>query len=82
MRGAHLTFGRRGVTHTVGIPGAGIYYTSRVGCHSGFHSAHIEKPIDLQSQARANTVAILALLALAIFMVLVIAIIVGWAIGH
>ena len=82
MRGAHLTFGRRGVTRTVGLPGTGIYYTSRAGYHSGFHSAHIETPIDLQSQTRANTVATLALLALAIFMVLAIAIIVGSAIGH
>ena len=28
VRGAHMTFGRRGVRRTVGIPGTGIYYTS------------------------------------------------------
>jgi hypothetical protein len=31
MRGAHVTLGHRGVTRTVGIPGTGIYYTSRSG---------------------------------------------------
>jgi hypothetical protein len=65
MLGAHLTFGRRGVTRTVGIPGTGIYYTSRSGYHSGFHSAHAETPIDAQTQARANTAATLAVLAIA-----------------
>jgi len=39
VRGAHLTFGRRGMTRTVGIPGTGIYYTSRSGYHTGYHSA-------------------------------------------
>lgn len=29
VRGAHVTFGRRGVTRRVGIPGTGIYSTSR-----------------------------------------------------
>ncbi len=40
VRGAHVTLGRRGVTRTVGIPGTGIYYTSRSGYHTGVHSAH------------------------------------------
>ena len=35
VRGAHVTFGRRGVTRTVGIPGTGIYYTSRTRYHTG-----------------------------------------------
>jgi hypothetical protein len=39
VRGAHVTFGRRGVTRTVGIPGTGVFYTSRSGHHSGAHSA-------------------------------------------
>jgi hypothetical protein len=38
VRGAHVTFGRRGVTRTVGIPGSGVFYTSRSGHHSGAHS--------------------------------------------
>jgi len=37
-RGAHITFGRRGVTRTVGIPGSGIYWTDHVGRHTGLHS--------------------------------------------
>ncbi len=37
LRGAHVTVGRRGVTRTVGIPGSGIYYTSRSGHHTGVH---------------------------------------------
>ena len=38
VRGAHVTFGRRGVTRTVGIPGTGVFYTSRSGHHTGAHS--------------------------------------------
>jgi Protein of unknown function (DUF4236) len=82
MRGAHLTMGRRGITRTIGIPGTGIYYTSRSGCHTGFHSAHVETPIDPQTQARANTVASLAVLALALFIVLAIGVIIGFSISY
>jgi hypothetical protein len=39
VRGAHVTVGKRGVTRTVGIPGSGIFYTSRNGYHTGVHSA-------------------------------------------
>ncbi|HET7035080.1 MAG TPA: DUF4236 domain-containing protein [Thermomicrobiaceae bacterium] len=39
MRGAHVTLGKRGITKTFGIPGTGIFYTSRHGYHSGAHSA-------------------------------------------
>jgi hypothetical protein len=72
MRGAHVTFGHRGVTHTVGIPGTGIYYTSRSGQHTGYHSAHTETPVDPVAQHTAERVAgilvvgIIGLLALAI----------------
>jgi Protein of unknown function (DUF4236) len=38
MRGAHITIGTRSVTRTVGIPGSGVFYTSRAGYHSGVHS--------------------------------------------
>jgi Protein of unknown function (DUF4236) len=33
--GTHVTFGTRGVTRTKAIPGAGLYYTSRAGHHTG-----------------------------------------------
>lgn len=39
VRGAHLTFGRRGVTKTVGLPGTGLFYTSPAGHHTGVHTA-------------------------------------------
>jgi Protein of unknown function (DUF4236) len=39
VRGAHATFGRRGITRTVGIPGTGVFYTSRSGHHTGAHTA-------------------------------------------
>src|ERR1700720_1433103 len=39
-RGAHMMVGRWSVTRTVGIPGTGIYYTSRNGHHSGVRWAH------------------------------------------
>jgi hypothetical protein len=37
VRGAHMTFGRSGARRTVGIPGTGIFYTSRTGNHTGVH---------------------------------------------
>jgi hypothetical protein len=40
IRGAHLTINCRGVTRSAGIPGTGIYYTSRSGRYTGVHSAH------------------------------------------
>lgn len=39
VRGAHVTVGRRGVTRTVGLPGTGIFYTSRSRKHTGVHSS-------------------------------------------
>jgi len=39
VRGAHVTVGRRGVTRTVGIPGTGVFYTSRTGRQTALHSA-------------------------------------------
>ncbi|HJU09301.1 MAG TPA: DUF4236 domain-containing protein [Candidatus Binataceae bacterium] len=82
MRGAHLTLGPRGVTRTIGIPGTGIYYTSRSGHHTGFHSSHVETPIGPQSQARADTFANLAMLAIAALIVLAIGMVIGSAMGH
>jgi Protein of unknown function (DUF4236)/zinc-ribbon domain len=39
MRGAHITLGRSGIRRTVGLPGTGLFYTTRNGWHSGIHSA-------------------------------------------
>lgn len=38
VRGAHVTVGRRGMRRTIGIPGTGVFYTSRSGHHSGVHT--------------------------------------------
>ena len=54
VRGAHVTVGRTGITRTVGLPGSGIYYTSRSGYHSGFHSAHGEPPLAPSEQGLAD----------------------------
>ena len=82
MRGAHLTFGNGGVTRTVGIPGTGLYYTSRTGRHSGLHSAHTEGPLDANTQARAHSVATIALLAITLGIVLGVGMLIGFAIGR
>jgi hypothetical protein len=54
VRGAHVTFGRAGVTKTVGLPGTGIFYTSRQGTHTGYHSAKHEAPVTPDVQANAD----------------------------
>ena len=46
VRAAHVTVGRRGITRTVGIPGTGVFYTSRRGRHTGVHSAHARRAAD------------------------------------
>ena len=43
-RGAHVTVGRRGVRRTVGVPGTGLFYTSRSGHHTGVHNAANRRP--------------------------------------
>ena len=45
VRGAHVTVGRHRVTRTVGLPGTGLFYTSRSGYHSGYHSAVSDRPM-------------------------------------
>src|SRR5271170_70209 len=68
VRGAHVTVGKGGVTRTVGIPGSGIFYTSRTGYHSGVHSAHRET-LNSESarhrKAKANFVMAAIILAIA-----------------
>jgi hypothetical protein len=54
VRGAHVTVGRRGVTRTIGLPGTGVFYTSRAGLHSGYHSAHADAPLTPDQQAAAD----------------------------
>jgi Protein of unknown function (DUF4236) len=44
IRGAHVTFGKRGITRTVGLPGTGVFYTSREGWHSGVHTHALASP--------------------------------------
>jgi hypothetical protein len=45
VRGAHVTLGPKAITKTVGLPGTGVFYTSRSGSHSGVHSAHSSSPL-------------------------------------
>ncbi|MBF6561414.1 MAG: DUF4236 domain-containing protein [Candidatus Binataceae bacterium] len=79
MRGAHVTFGHRGVTRTVGLPGTGIYYTSRAGYHSGVHSAHTDAPIEPLRQAAAHRIGGFIALALIVLVALAIGIAIGIA---
>ncbi len=65
VRGAHLTLGAGGMTKTVGLPGTGIYYTSRSGYHSGFHSAHADAPRTPEDQAKADRGAEIILIVIA-----------------
>jgi hypothetical protein len=82
MRGAHVTVGRSGVTRTVGIPGTGLYYTSRSGQHTGMHSAHTETPIDSRTQARADSIGTLGLMAVVLVIVLGIGMLIGSSVSH
>lgn len=54
IRGAHVTVGPTGVTKTVGLPGTGIFYTSRNGMHTGYHSAKQDAQVTPDEQAAAN----------------------------
>ncbi len=70
-----MTLGPRGVQRTIGVPGSGIFYTSRSGYHSGFHSAHVENPIAPERQAVADRTAeaLMALAALVLVALVVVA---------
>lgn len=82
VRGAHVTFGRNGVTRTVGIPGTGLYYTSRSGRHTGFHSAHTETEVDDATRQRADRAAGFILFAVLIAIALLIGIAIGSVASH
>ena len=79
MRGAHVTLGHSGVTRTVGLPGTGIYYTSRSGYHSGIHSGHTEGPMGQSAQTVAGGIIGLAMLGIVVVVVLAIGIAIGAA---
>ncbi len=64
VRGAHVTFGHGRVTRTVGIPGSGLYWTSRTGHSTGFHSAHVEAPVTPAVQRAAHVSATAAVLTI------------------
>jgi hypothetical protein len=80
VRGAHVTFGRAGVTKTVGLPGTGIFYTSRQGRHTGYHSANHEAPVAPAVQGDADrraertmgfiVLAVISVVILAVFLLL------------
>jgi hypothetical protein len=39
VRGAHVTLGSTGIRKTIGLPGSGLFYTSKQGWHTGAHTA-------------------------------------------
>ncbi len=72
VRGAHVTLGRRGVTKTVGLPGTGIFYTSRHGLHTGYHSAHSDVPLTPDAQKVATRQAEVRLFVVAVILVAIV----------
>ncbi|HYB90685.1 MAG TPA: DUF4236 domain-containing protein [Candidatus Binataceae bacterium] len=82
VRGAHVTIGGTGIRKTVGIPGTGIYYTSRRGYNSGLHSAHIESPISEQQQAAAHRAAFVIAIIVIMGLALLAGVVIGSALGH
>jgi hypothetical protein len=67
VRGAHITIGRRGITRTVGLPGTGVFYTSRIGLYSGYHSAADRAPFATRRQQRASDRHVESVIALVLF---------------
>ncbi len=82
MRGAHMTFGKTGVRRTIGIPGTGIYYTSHSGYHTGFHSAHVETPIDADRQAAVDRGAQITMVIVAIGLALLAGVLISSMFGN
>jgi hypothetical protein len=81
MRGAHVSVGSRGVTRTVGLPGTGIYYTSRSGYHSGVHSDHMHAPASGTAPPTEHHVMGCATIAIIILVTLVIGVAIGASMG-
>ena len=75
VKGAHVTLGRTGVRKTVGVPGTGVYFTSRSGHHTGVHTGqpfHAASP-PLNGPAQVlHAVAVTGLLALIFLLVVTI----------
>lgn len=49
-----MTLGRGRVTKAVGLPGTGLFYTSRQGTHTGYHSAKHDALVTPDMQAAAD----------------------------
>ena len=81
MRGAHVTLGNRGVTRTLGLPGTGIYYTSRSEYHSGVHSAHADTPVAQPAQANVGRIIGFVMIAAIVAVALAIGIKIGAVLG-
>ena len=73
IRGAHVTVGPTGVTKTVGLPGTGIFYTSRQGTHTGYHSAKHDAPVAPDEQAAADRRAGLTIILVVLSAILLVA---------
>jgi Protein of unknown function (DUF4236) len=75
VKGAHVTLGRTGIRKTIGVPGTGVYYTSKSGHHSGAHTGqpfHAAAP-PLNGRAQAlHAVAVIGLLALILLLIVTI----------
>jgi len=66
VRGAHVTVGRRGVTRTIGIPGSGIFWTSRTGTQTGVHSAADARPASASAVVLAIAIVVVALVVIVV----------------
>jgi hypothetical protein len=80
IRGAHLTIGRGGLRWATGFPGSGWFWTSRIGLHSGYHSASLSTPKTTSAQQAAadGHVERAILGALFVTVLIVCAALVGW----
>ena len=73
VRGAHVTLGGDRITKTVGLPGTGIFYTSRQGTHTGYHSARHDAPVTPDVQAAANRSAERTIVVIVLSVILLVA---------
>jgi len=72
VAGFHLSYSRGRLSRLYGLPGSGIFVTSRMGLYTGFHSAHIETPVGKFKQTLIDTgAALLTIGAIALMIVLV-----------
>ncbi len=73
VRGAHVTLGRDRITKTIGLPGTGIFYASRQGTHTGYHSARHDAPVtpDVQAAADRSAERMIGVIVLSVILLLV-----------